>query len=93
MAVAQHRKGSNIGFANPTIYALPANAFNDITDPATPQAVIRADYANFENADAGILYSVRTFNVTFTLHTIAGYDDVTGRGTPNGTFLAAIAGH
>jgi subtilase family serine protease len=93
MAVAQQRKGSRIGFANPTIYSLPPSAFHDITDPATQQAVVRADFANGEDATNGILYSVRTFNVTFTLHTIAGYDDVTGRGTPNDTFLSAVAGH
>lgn len=91
MAVAQQVRGSNIGFANPTIYRLPASAFNDIVDPASPVAVVRADYKNGENATSGILYSVRTTNVTFTLHTIAGYDDVTGRGTPNGAFIGAIA--
>lgn len=91
MAVAQQRKGSPFGFANPAIYALSAGAFNDITDPASTVAVVRADYANGEDASNGILYSIRRMNVTFTLHTTAGYDDVTGRGTPNGTFIAAIS--
>jgi subtilase family serine protease len=93
MAVAQQRKGSPFGFANPAIYALSADAFNDITDPASTVAVVRADYANGETATDGILYSIRRMNVTFTLHTIAGYDDVTGRGTPNSTFIGAISGH
>ena len=92
MAVAQQRKGSVIGFANPAIYALSPSAFNDITDPASTVAVVRADYANGEDASNGILYSIRRMNVTFTLHTIAGYDDVTGRGTPNGSFIGAISG-
>jgi len=34
---------------------------------------------------------VRTFDKQFTLATTAGYDDVTGRGTPNDSFLGAIA--
>ncbi len=93
MAVAQQRKGSPLGFANPAIYALTSTAFNDITDPASTVAVVRADYANGEDASNGTLYSIRRMNVTFTLHTIAGYDDVTGRGTPNGTFVAAISGN
>ena len=93
MAVAQQRAGTRLGFANPLIYSLPASAFNDVTQAHGDEAVIRADYANGENATNGILYSVRTFNETFTLHAAAGYDDVTGRGTPNGSFLSAIAGH
>ena len=92
VAVAQQRKGSPLGFANPAIYALPATAFNDIIDPASTVAVVRADYANGEDATNGIRYSIRRMNVTFTLHTVAGYDDVTGRGTPNDSFIGALSG-
>jgi hypothetical protein len=67
--------------AAPLIYSLPTGAFHDITH--IPGAVVRADYANSENGNAGILYYVRTFDKQFTLATTAGYDDVTGRGTPN----------
>ena len=92
MAVAQQRAGVRLGFANPLIYAVPASAFNDVTQAHGDEAVVRADYANGENATDGILYSVRTFNVTFTLNAAVGYDDVTGRGTPNASFISAIAG-
>jgi subtilase family serine protease len=91
MAVAQQARGAQIGFANPLIYSLPAGSFHDIVDPASTVAVVRADYANGENGDDGLLYSIRTMNVTFTLHTIPGYDDVTGRGTPNDAFVSAVA--
>ncbi|MCW3065215.1 MAG: serine protease [Solirubrobacterales bacterium] len=91
MAVGQQARGSQIGFANPLIYGLPAGAFHDIVDPASTVAAVRADYANSENGSDGILYSIRKMNVTFTLHTIPGYDDVTGRGTPNDAFLGAVA--
>ena len=93
MALAQQRKGSSIGFANPAIYAASAGAFHDVVDPASTVAVVRADYVNSQDASNGVLYSIRRMNVTFTLHTTPGYDDVTGRGTPNGsTFLSAL-GH
>jgi subtilase family serine protease len=91
MAIAQQVRGSNIGFANPLIYALPAGSFHDVQH--IDGAVIRADYANSENASAGLLFSARTFDHTFTLHTAPGYDDVTGRGSPNdnGSFIANAA--
>ena len=89
MADAQQLSGTQIGFANPLIYSLPTGAFHGVTHIAG--GVVRADYANSENGNAGILYSVRTFDQQFTLATTFGYDDVTGRGTPNDSFLRAIA--
>jgi subtilase family serine protease len=91
VAVAEQMKGSPIGFANPAIYGLSSGVFHDVTH--IPGAVIRADYANSEDASAGILFSARTFDQTFTLHTTAGYDDVTGRGSPNAGFIPALASH
>jgi hypothetical protein len=50
------------------------------------------NFANGVNAKDGLEYSLRTMNQTGTLHTVPGYDDVTGRGTPNGwSFLKALA--
>ena len=65
-----------------------------IVDPPSTLAAVRSDFANGENAADGINYSVRTLNQTESLHTIPGYDDVTGVGTPNGeAFLQALAWH
>jgi subtilase family serine protease len=89
MAVAQQAAGHTLGFANPLIYSLPASAFHDVDH--LDGAVARADFANSENGTDGLLFSMRTFDVTFTLHTTPGYDDVTGRGSPNGTFVGAVA--
>jgi hypothetical protein len=91
MAVAQQVRGQRIGFANPLIYALPSGAFHDVLH--RDDAVVRADFANSENGSDGILFSTRSFDQTFTLHTTAGYDDVTGRGTPNddGSYIASLA--
>jgi subtilase family serine protease len=91
MAVAQQTRGSDIGFANPLIYSLPAGAFHDVVSPASTVADVRADFANNEDGSAGILYSIRRMNWTWTLSTTPGYDDVTGRGSPNGSFVSAVA--
>jgi subtilase family serine protease len=88
VAVAQDYAGKQIGFANPLLCRLPGGAFHDVQH--VDGAVVRADFANSVDGSAGILYSARTFDQTFTLHTTAGYDDVTGRGSPNDTFVAAV---
>jgi subtilase family serine protease len=90
MAVAQQARGSRIGFANPLLYSLPSSALNDVQHIAD-LAVVRVDYFNAESFADRVQISVRTMDVTFTLHTAAGYDDVTGLGSPNANFVAAVA--
>jgi subtilase family serine protease len=89
MADLQHLKGStNIGFANPWLYSLykaTPSAFNDILD--VPNAgVVRANFNNSVDASAGYSYRFRSFDFTtgLTIHTVAGYDNVTGLGTIHG---------
>jgi len=82
-AVAQANAGGRrIGFANPMIYALARNPneFYDVTPQGDPGNV-RADYANGQNGDDGILYSVRSFDQDSSLQTNRGWDDVTGVGS------------
>jgi subtilase family serine protease len=92
MALADQAKGSPHGFANPALYAAAGtNAYRDIVDPPSTVAAVRVDFRNFVDASAGLFISLRTMNFTGTLHTISGYDDVTGIGTPNGaSFLGAL---
>ena len=46
---------------------------------------------NSEDATDGVSISLRTMNQTGTLHTLPGYDDVTGLGSPFGpAFLTAL---
>ncbi len=91
MALADQKAGFAHGFANPALYAAPASAYRDVVAPASPLAAVRADFVNGENASGGMSYSARSLNQTGTLHTIPGYDDVTGRGTPDGVaFLNAL---
>jgi hypothetical protein len=42
------------------------------------------------DATDGLTTSLRTANQTGTIHTIPGYDDVTGIGTPIGAALIAL---
>ena len=94
MAVANQAAGHDLGFVNPLIYSLGgSDAFHDIVDPASTVAVARTNWANGVNKWNGRTFSLRTMNQTGTLHTVPGYDDVTGMGTPNGwAFLNALAG-
>jgi len=82
-AVAQANEGGRrIGFANPLVYSLARipGEFNDVT-PQGDAGNVRSDYANGQNADGGILYSVRTFDQDSSLTTGRGWDDVTGVGS------------
>lgn len=82
-AVAQANEGGRrIGFADPLIYSLARlpGEFYDVT-PQGDVGNVRADFANLQNADGGILYSVRTFDQDSSLTTGRGWDDVTGVGS------------
>jgi subtilase family serine protease len=92
---AQHTR---LGFANPRIYALArrqaagtgaAAAFRDITGAHDGAAVVRADFVNGANASAGFVYSVRSMDDDTSLATTAGWDDVTGVGTPTTAYYTA----
>ncbi len=85
MADLQQLKGSAIGFANPLLYGLPTNAFNDIQH-VDKAGVVRANFNNSVDASAGYSYRFRSFDFTtgLTIHTVPGYDNVTGIGTVNG---------
>jgi len=81
MALADQALGSPHGFANALFYA-NGSAFTDVTSPASTVAVVRTNYVNGVDASAGLAYRLRTANQTLSLETTAGYDDVTGLGTP-----------
>jgi subtilase family serine protease len=94
VAVADQYAGHILGFINPLYYEkmLGTSALHDIVAPASPQAEVRTDFANFLNASDGKIYRLQTIDVqSSTLHDTAGYDDETGVGTPDGPdfFLTA----
>ena len=91
---AQHTR---LGFANPRIYALArlqaagkgVAAFHDITGAHDGAAVVRADFVNGANASDGFLYTVRSMDDDTSLAATAGWDDVTGVGTPATAYYTA----
>jgi subtilase family serine protease len=91
---AQHAD-SRLGFLNIAIYKLEAahiGAFDDVTSVHHGDGNVRPDFVNGVNGNAGIVYSVRTFDQDSSLVTRPGWDDVTGVGTPNSVFLTVFGG-
>jgi subtilase family serine protease len=84
---------TRFGVLNELIYSLPASAFRDVT-PGAAIGVVRRNFNNGQNANDGYgSPTIRDFDneSTQTIHTAVGYDDVTGRGVPQGmTFLNAL---
>ena len=95
MALADQAARKRHGFANPAFYALAhRKAFHDVKAPKRKVAVVRTNYLNSTNASDGTEKRLRTGADTGTLSSIAGFDDSTGLGTPNGlTFLRGLAPH
>jgi subtilase family serine protease len=92
MAVADELAGHAHGFVNPALYAAGAGAYHDIATSSTdPTGEVRVDYANGVDSSGGLLYSVRTFNDTQSLHSVPGFDDATGLGTPTAALLADLS--
>jgi subtilase family serine protease len=92
MAVADAQAGMRHGFANPALYSISGtNAYNDVVSPRHRMATIRVDYVNGFSGGAGTFDTLRVLNDTQSLHTMPGYDDVTGNGTPRAAqFLALL---
>ncbi|MDQ2955496.1 MAG: S53 family peptidase [Actinomycetota bacterium] len=81
-AVASQDRRFPIGFANPLLYSMGKSAFGDVV-PRTP----------LHFASVGGSY-LGTFEAGDTQYSRYGYDNITGRGTPNGaTFIKGEATH
>jgi subtilase family serine protease len=80
MAVAQQHASKKFGFANPLLYKRRASAFRDVVPAEVPQAVA---------LPGGIVATIDYPGLS--IKTAAGWDNVTGLGTPDGqNFLKAI---
>jgi len=93
-ALAEQKLGSRVGFANPLIYQLARNhsaSLRDITAAHDNEALVRVDFNNDRNDAAGVTYTLRTVDDDSSLTTGRGWDDVTGVGTPNANYPAALA--
>jgi len=88
MALADQAARHPHGFANPALYRLSGS--NGLYDPKPVSGigVVRVDYVNGTDATGGLATSLRTLDAEITgtiLRTKAGYDDMTGVGSPNGS--------
>ncbi len=89
-ASGQQGRSARIGFANPLIYSLyPNDVYYDVT-PQGDKGNIRVDYKNGLNGSSGTTPSVRTFDQDSSLTTHAGWDDVSGVGSPTAGYLSAV---
>ncbi|GAA3554591.1 S53 family peptidase [Microlunatus spumicola] len=83
----QNNQGRGFGLLNPVIYK-KSGLVDDVLPVKAPNwGVVRVNYVNSENADDGLSYIVRTFGQDASLPTSKGWDQVTGRGVPNTSFL------
>ena len=90
MALADQKAGHVHGFANPLLYDNPS-AFYDVVSVKT--AVARRSFVNNVDVSAGTVDRLRTFDDysgSPTQHTSAGWDNVTGLGSPGAAFLRVI---
>ncbi|QMU75558.1 S8/S53 family peptidase [Streptacidiphilus sp. PB12-B1b] len=95
-ALAEQAQGAPLGFANPAIYQRYSTpAFHDVTDtplgPQTALAQVRVDFHDGVDDAYGKDVSLRTMGHDSSLHATAGYDDVTGVGSPAPGYLASYA--
>ncbi len=87
----QHASGG-LGLLNPTLYGqAKKGTFNDVAGKPKDAGNVRVDYANGIDNTGGLLYSVRTFGQDSSLTTGPGWDDVTGLGSPNATYLTSVS--
>jgi subtilase family serine protease len=90
-ALALQHAGQGVGLLNPTIYKnASTGVFTDVKGKPKDAGNVRVDYANGLDASEGLHYSVRTFNQDSSLSIGTGWDNVTGLGSPNSGWLAAI---
>ncbi len=90
-ALAVQYASAGVGLLNPTIYA-NASSFSDVTGNPLGLGVVRVDYIDGVDSTFGTVASVRTFNTDSSLTVTKGWDDVTGLGSPNRSWLTTLGG-
>ncbi len=88
-AVVSQRMHHPIGFANPLYYKLiGTGGIRDIVAPKKPVYQVRTNFVNTENASGGLAFQLQNIDVqTSLIHSVRGYDDETGLGTPGPKFF------
>jgi subtilase family serine protease len=87
-ANAKQATGHALGFVNPALYKLAGTgALHDILDPAVPAISVGPRYCQ---GDAESEPCLTTYGRDLGLAVRPGYDEVTGLGTPAGSFVTAF---
>ncbi len=84
VALAEQKHKHALGFINPKLYKLPGSAFRDIV-PGPKQGTVAVIFNNQLDATQGTTTIAATFDLeSQSLKVTRGYDNMTGRGAPNG---------
>jgi subtilase family serine protease len=84
-ALADQAAGHPHGFANPAIYRQDGSVLHDVKGAPPVPAVVRVNYNNGVDAADGTTTLLRSLDdEAQSIHLAPGWDDITGRGTPNG---------
>ncbi|MDQ1538903.1 MAG: hypothetical protein QOE58_3296, partial [Actinomycetota bacterium] len=83
--------GGGLGLLNPTIYGQAGTGtFTDVKGAPADAGNVRVDYINNVSPAEGLRYTVRTFNQDSSLRITKGWDDVTGVGSPNSSWITSV---
>ena len=84
-ALADQAAGHPHGFANPAIYRQSGAVLHDVKGASPVPAVVRVNYNNSVDASDGTTVLLRSLDdEAQSIHLAAGWDDITGVGTPKG---------
>jgi subtilase family serine protease len=103
VALAVAKGHHRLGLITPTLYAKSKTAAGRERLFYDPKAIarkhgmstlanVRPDYTATDNPKSKVTYSLRILSNLSTLHSLRGYDDSTGLGTPRAAALVATLG-
>jgi subtilase family serine protease len=88
---AAQARGRALGFANPLLYSLSGTpAIHDVLPAPAGQAPMALEYKRDYSAPSGFSPWLLTLDHDTSLRTTAGYDDVTGIGSPTADFVRSF---
>jgi subtilase family serine protease len=93
LALANHRRGKAIGFANPLLYSTGKarrSAYRDVVRYGHAGARVRVDFADGATAASGRTYVLKVFEEFGENVPRRGYDTATGLGTPAPSLLSLL---
>ena len=90
VALANQAAGENLGFLNPTLYALRGKAFRDVVPLGGLGSRVRTDHVDGATPTQGTRAVLKTFEAYESNVPAPGYDTSTGLGSPSTAWLAVL---